>query len=94
MKPKTLIFGLLVAACSYQVAEARPDVRRMTCATAQATVQHYGSIVLTTGQYTYARIVSGLGYCGPQEDTQLITAPTLDSPACRIGYICRQSVFD
>lgn len=95
MKPHTFLFGLMIAACSWQPADAaRPDVRRMTCATAQAVVQQYKSIVLTTGQYTYARIVAGRGYCGPQETTQFISAPTLDHPACRIGYVCKQSVFD
>ena len=37
--------------------------------------------------------MSRVGYCGAGEETQLITAPTLDNPRCRVGSICRPAVL-
>lgn len=72
---------------------ARPDTRAMTCAQARGLIAQYGSLVMTTGQYTYDRIVHNRGFCGPGQDTQWLTAPTLDTPSCRVGYVCRERLF-
>jgi hypothetical protein len=66
----------------------RPDTRAMTCQQAQAFVRQRGAVVMTTGQFTYARIVAGLGFCGGDEETQLKIAPTRDQPRCRVGLVC------
>ncbi len=76
-------------------AAARPDTRTMTCQYAQAFVQQHRAVVMSTGPHTYERFVAqSVGYCGPQESTRLLTAPTLDSPNCRVGYICETNKFD
>jgi hypothetical protein len=87
-----LIAAPLLAGPTQAIA-ARPDTRAMTCDYAQAFIKQHRSVVMTTGPYTYARLVSGLGYCGPGEDVRLITAPTLDNPRCRVGYICQPNPF-
>lgn len=75
-------------------AAARPDTRAMTCEAARAFIRSNGAAVMSTGQYTYDRIVAGYGWCGPGEETELKVVPTRDNPKCRIGYICRDRIDD
>ncbi len=89
----TLALVALTFAASAQSALAqRPDTRAMTCDQGRAVVAQYGSIVLTTGQHTYDRIVHNRGFCGPGQETQLKIVPSLDVPNCRIGYFCREQL--
>jgi hypothetical protein len=73
---------------------ARPDTRTMTCAQAQTYVQQNRAIVMTTGQNTYTRIVSGQGSCSQSQTTRRLSAPTVDNPKCQVGYECRERQFD
>jgi cobalamin synthase len=73
---------------------ARPDTRTMSCAAAQALVRNQGAIVMTTGQYTYERIVANRSFCDWDEDTWIKIAPTLDNPKCRVGSYCRARIND
>jgi hypothetical protein len=73
---------------------ARPDTRKMTCEGAQQFIRQNGAVVMTTGQYTYDRIVSNQGYCDSDEITWLKIAPTKDNPKCRVGYYCRPRLND
>jgi hypothetical protein len=73
---------------------ARPDTRKMTCEGAKNFVRQNGAVVMTTGQYTYERIVTNQGYCDYDEMTWLKIAPTLDNPKCRVGYYCRPRMDD
>jgi hypothetical protein len=75
-------------------AQARPDTRKMTCEGAQQFVRKNGAVVMTTGQYTYERIVTSQGYCDYDEMTWLKIAPTSDNPKCRVGYYCRPRLDD
>ena len=86
---KILSLAALIAACTAQVAHARPDTRAMTCAQAQQLVQRSGSIVMSTGQYTYARFVSSGRYCYRGEAAYREYVPTRDNRQCLIGYECR-----
>jgi hypothetical protein len=72
------------------VAAARPNTTTMGCGQAAATVARAGAIVLSTGEHTYDRFVATSSFCLPGEMTEAGIAPTLDSPACQVGYICRQ----
>jgi hypothetical protein len=72
---------------------ARPDTRAMTCAAAQEMVRRAGAVVMTTGRWTYERIVASVRYCDYQEEAVLFVAPTLDNPRCRVGRICRPAVL-
>jgi hypothetical protein len=91
MNSKTLLAAAAIALAATP-AFARPDTRRMSCGQAQAYVRQAGAVIMSTGQYTYERFVSGMGYCGPLEETRLLTAPTLDNPRCRVGYICQATI--
>ena len=96
---KSMAAGLLAAAVvSVPMlageALARPDTRKMTCQGAQQFVRQNGAVVMTTGQYTYERIVTNQGYCDYDEMTWLKIAPTIDNPRCRVGYYCRPRLDD
>lgn len=67
---------------------ARPDTRAMTCQQAQNFVRASGAVVMTTGQFTYERIVTNRGYCDRDETTRIKVAPTRDDMQCRVGYRC------
>ena len=43
-----------------------------------------------TGEHTYDRFVATAASCLPGQITAPGTAPTTDSHACQIGYICKQ----
>jgi hypothetical protein len=75
-------------------ASARPDTRTMTCAQAQTYVKQNNAIVMTTGQNTYTRIVSGQGSCSQSQTTRRLSAPTVDNPKCQVGFECRERQFD
>jgi len=97
-KPVASVFGAMAVAAILAAApeahSARPDTRAMNCQQAQSLVRSRGAVVMTTGQYTYERIVAGQGYCEGDEETWIKTAPTRDDPQCRVGYYCRTRVFE
>ena len=88
-----------LATCVFLIAagaaQARPDVRTMSCAQAQQTVYQYGAAVMTTGQYTFQRFVAGGGYCHPHQWSAPFWAATKDTKRCPL-LICRhrRDLFD
>ncbi|MEZ5792637.1 MAG: hypothetical protein R3D34_18250 [Nitratireductor sp.] len=96
--PGNLAMAISVAVLALVVSDpanaARPDTRAMTCENGKKLVRQSGAIVMTTGTHTYARIVSGTGYCGGDEETELKVVPSRDNARCRIGYICRARIND
>ena len=89
MRKLTLItLAALLAGASF--AEARPNTLTMSCGVAAATVARAGAIVLSTGEFTYDRFVATKDFCLRTETTEPGIAPTIDSPSCQIGYVCRR----
>ncbi|MEM8664690.1 MAG: hypothetical protein AAGF49_11295 [Pseudomonadota bacterium] len=74
-------------------AEARPDVRQMTCAQANALVAERGVVVMTTGRYTYRRFVSDVAYCEFDQRRRAYVVKSRDNPRCQVRGICDQSPF-
>ena len=89
-----LAAAMIVLPTANAALAARPDTRAMTCENGRSLVRQIGAIVMTTGHYTYARIVSGRGYCASDEETELKIVPASDNPKCRIGYVCRTRIND
>jgi len=81
---------LLTALAGVSLAQARPSTTAMSCGQAAATVAKAGAIVLTTGPNTYERFVASNAQCLPGEFTEAAQAPTVDSPSCTVGYVCKQ----
>jgi hypothetical protein len=83
---KLAIWILLVTIAD--VAYARPDVRTMTCAQAKALVLKSGSVVMTTGKYTYERYVAGRAYCERPYVIRRAWIATKDTNECLVGFRC------
>lgn len=69
-------------------AQGRPDSRRMTCDQAYNLVQRHGAVVISTGRYTFERVVASSRWCQFEEITQRFYVPTRDDHRCRVGYRC------
>lgn len=69
-------------------AAARPDTRTLTCAQANALVEQSGAVVMTTGDYTFERFVSGRRYCDPWQWIKPRYVPTRDEPRCVLHSVC------
>ncbi len=90
MKRMALVFAAtLVASSAY--AQPRPMTPSLTCNQARGLVFSRGAVVLGTGTYTYDRYVRDARFCQINEMTELALVPTLDTPQCPVGYICRDS---
>jgi len=74
-------------------AQARPDLRQMSCSQAQNMVYQYGAVVFTTGPHTYKRYVSNRRYCDRWQRTYPLYGPTRDNLKCVVGYECREPLF-
>ncbi|WP_346895136.1 hypothetical protein [uncultured Roseibium sp.] len=95
MKSMTKIasIAVLIVLASGQFAAARPDLRLMTCLEAQHMVKRNGSVVVTTGPYTFSRYVSDRRYCDRGQAAFPQLGPTRDNPKCLVGLECRQPLF-
>lgn len=70
--------------------QGRPDSRNMTCDQAYALVRRYGAVVMSTGRYTFERVVANRSWCQRGERLRRYSVPTLDVRHCRVGYKCVQ----
>lgn len=82
----------MVLAMAFSPAQARPDTRNMTCQQAVTIVAQYNAIVMTTGQYTYDRIVENRGYCSATQEARPLYAPTVDVDKCNVGKKCHEKL--
>ncbi|WP_306148361.1 MULTISPECIES: hypothetical protein [unclassified Roseibium] len=91
MKPHALLIpaAVLSLLSAANVAEARPDLRQMTCAQAQNMVLRNGAVVFTTGQYTYSRFVANLRYCERDKALAPQYGTTRDNPQCYVAFECK-----
>jgi len=90
---KILSIAVFIVLALSQLAQARPDLRRMTCLQAQQMVQRNGAVVFTTGQHTFSRYVSDIRYCDRGQLPYPQLGPTRDNPRCVVGYECREPLF-
>jgi hypothetical protein len=60
----------------------------MSCAQASKLVATQGSIVLSTGEFTYDRFVSTRGFCPKSTYSRPAYVATRDVPECSIGFYC------
>ncbi|MEO0327640.1 MAG: hypothetical protein AAF217_03485 [Pseudomonadota bacterium] len=86
-----LLVVVLAALPAYS--QARPDVRKMTCSQAQSLIKKQGAIVVTTGQYTYERVVSTRRFCQMTETTRQFFTETKNNQRCNIGRLCVERIF-
>lgn len=89
--PRSFLTVVAVLMASASVVAARPSTLSMTCAEATAMVAAGGSVLLSTGQYTFHRFAASNRFCAVGERAHFASAPTLDSPNCRLGYTCKRA---
>jgi hypothetical protein len=87
---RQLLVAMAALSATASISEARQNTNDMSCGEAAATVARAGAIVLSTGELTYERFVASSTFCLGGEAADAGIAPTLDSPACNVGYVCRQ----
>lgn len=92
-RTKALAFLCLSSIFLATTAEARPDLRKMTCAKAQNLVRQHGAVVFTTGRHTYSMFVSNLSYCDWNQLLFVQYGPTRDIPKCPVAYECREPLY-
>ena len=69
-------------------AQVRPDTRRLYCSEANRLVKQSGALVMSTGRFTFERIVASRGFCDGDEGIQRFFAPARDNRRCFVGYKC------
>lgn len=74
--------------------QGRPDSRRMTCNQAYNLVQRHGAVVMTTGRYTFERVVADRRWCQLRQVLERYSVPTRDDRRCRVGYKCVDRYID
>lgn len=85
-----LMLGSILMATA---AEARPDLRQMSCQQAQNMVRQHGAVVFTTGQHTYSMFVSNRSYCDFNQELFVQYGPTRDHRKCPVAYECKEPLF-
>ncbi len=95
MKPQAVLIpallGSLFAVSS--PAEARPDLRKLSCSQAQNMVRQNGAVVFTTGRHTYSRFVINKFYCDRWQYAHPKYSATRDNPQCQVAFECREPLF-
>ena len=72
-------------------AQERVPAAAMPCAQVAGLIQARGAAVLSTGPYTYERVVRDQGFCEAETTTAPAYVPTSDTAQCFAGYRCRQT---
>jgi hypothetical protein len=83
----TVLFMLVAGA----QAQARPSTVELPCNASRELVFAQGSVVLGTGGMTYDRFVRDRTFCEVTEYAQSAYVPSRETPACFIGYRCKQA---
>ena len=88
MKKLLVAFAVSLVATAGAGAQQRLSTPAMTCREAAALVAARGHIVLSTGRFTYERVVRDAGFCAVTETTTPSWLPTRDNASCLVGFRC------
>lgn len=88
----TLGAAVLAAVISLapDTAQARPDVRNMSCDQIQRLVDSRGAVVVTTGQFTFERIVSARRFCDRDDILRVTAIRGAGGQQCGIRWRCER----
>jgi len=84
--PVLLLVMLISASAAHS--QGRLDSRNMTCNQARDLVRNSGAVVMSTGRFTFERVVYSVSFCQSFELTKPFYAPTLDVKKCNVGNKC------
>jgi len=82
---------LAVLAAQAASAQERIPAPALPCARVAGIVHAEGAAILSTGPYTYDRIVRDQGFCETESTAAPAFVPSVDNPQCFAGYRCRQT---
>ncbi|MEP3047651.1 MAG: hypothetical protein ABJL55_11965 [Roseibium sp.] len=91
---KTLALAGLSSFFLITTAEARPDLRKISCSKAQNLVRQHGAVVFTTGRHTFSMYVSNRSYCDRNQLLFTQYGPTSDNPKCPVAFECREPLYE
>lgn len=69
-------------------ANAREDIRNLSCSNVQRLVKRKGAVVLSFTDTRYDRVVRNASYCDHGQAVKTIYQSTKDKEKCRIGFQC------
>ena len=87
--PALLLAALLGAKAV--AAQERVPAQAMPCSQLAGLIQTRGAAVLSTGPFTYERVVRDQGFCETETMAVPIFVPSADNRQCFAGYRCRQT---
>ncbi len=85
-----ILFIAIASVLIASQANARPDIRQMTCGQVNATIRQSGAIVMSITNTRFARFVASTSYCDFNERARPTYEATVDAPRCQIRYICER----
>ena len=85
-----LVAAAATLAAAPTVVQSRPDARQMSCREVQQLVRQSGSVVITTGQFTYQRFVANASYCDFFERVRQEYIDTEDTDVCPVSFVCER----
>lgn len=69
-------------------ANGRPSSLSMSCATLVSLIGQRGTVVISTGPYTWDRVVRDRSFCPSEQTSTPEFAPTSDNRQCFAGLRC------
>ncbi|MCJ2051686.1 hypothetical protein [Methylobacterium sp. J-070] len=85
---------VLTGVATSAVAQGRTFTRTFTCSALKALVAQTGTAVLASSELAYETVHRDSGACQQDETGAPAYAPTLDVPACFVGWRCKQHNSD
>ena len=83
------MLAAIMLAAPGAIAQERVPAHERPCGQVMGLVQSRGVAVLSTGPFTYERIVRDQGFCETETTTGPAYVPSADTRLCFAGYRCR-----
>ncbi|ACL60847.1 hypothetical protein [Methylobacterium nodulans] len=88
-KLASLLALVLPAAALAQPAPERVPAPALPCGQVAAIVTQRGAALVSTGPYTYERLVRDMGFCTIEQTTEPFYGPSAEAGQCFLGYRCK-----
>ncbi|QGY05538.1 hypothetical protein MMSR116_29325 [Methylobacterium mesophilicum SR1.6/6] len=88
------VVAVLLIASTGAIAQGRTYTRTFTCADLKAFVARSGNAVLASSDLIYETVHRDGGTCEQDETSAPAYEPTVDVPACFVGWRCKQRNSD
>lgn len=79
---------------STQAHAQRINSQAYSCGQLISLVRSSGAVLLSTGRYTYDKYVANHAYCAINQELKRAYVPSADQRRCKVGYICKEKIFD